>query len=642
MPSKKISRVNDIIIGEEAAEQASQGAAARVKATEDLGNFFRGQTPADLIRLMSDARRQRGWLYTTLALVVLLVVTLLGFFVFGGAGGTAKFGEEAVQFAVVGPENVPSGQSIDIVVNYSNNQGVGLKDIELNMRYPVGFIFQNADPVAFNTEGSRFTIPSVSAHGSGRITIRGQLVGEVGEQKEFTGFVSYQPANITAQFAKTIKYHTSIVASVLRLTVTGPTQLPLDQSLPIDVAYKNSSTDYLSGLVLQLTLPTGFELETPALEAVANTTNVWKLNNLPAKGAGAFTFRGKFTATANPGAQAITVAVGILGSDGKTVNVQETKALAVTVIKSHLLLELKANDATTASTADVGQELVYQLAFTNEGDVPFSNIVLQAKLPTPWFDWSTFKDDTGGASVDQVNGTITWTKSASPLLDTLIGGGQGKLKFRLRTVAVLPAGITSVPSFSVRVTAQGQELVNGSLQSLTAESNEVITKVNTKLSLEAEARYYTDQMVKLGSGPLPLRVGQTTTYVVFWRLGNTWNEVENIEVITTLPQGVTWTGQTTVTAGQTATYNPNTREVRWRLNRLPVGAGTAFTRPEASFEVAVTPEENDVYKILVLAKTTTATARDTWSGADLIATAKLLTTDLDDDLGAQGKGVVGR
>ena len=54
----------------------------------------------------------------------------------------------------------------------------------------------------------------------------------------------------------------------------------------------------------------------------------------------------------------------------------------------------------------------------------------------------------------------------------------------------------------------------------------------------------------------------------------------------------------------------------------------------------MTPLATDANKILVLTKTSTATARDTSSGADLIATAKFITTEIDNDLGAQGKGIV--
>ncbi|MFH1111778.1 MAG: hypothetical protein V1712_01770, partial [Patescibacteria group bacterium] len=196
--------------------------------------------------------------------------------------------------------------------------------------------------------------------------------------------------------------------------------------------------------------------------------------------------------------------------------------------------------------------------------------------------------------------------------------------------------------FNTGVKASAEQLIGGKLQPVTTESNIIITKINTQLSIQAEGRYYTDQLIKIGSGPLPPRVGSTTTYNIFWRLANTINEASYVEVTTTLPQDVNWTGQTTVSHGQPLTYNPNTREVRWELNRLPAGAGFKFDKPEASFEVAITPVEQDADKILVLVKTTTVTAKDSFSGADLIATDKLVTTELDNDLGAQGKGVVVR
>ncbi|MFZ5391508.1 MAG: hypothetical protein ACOZAJ_04530, partial [Patescibacteria group bacterium] len=79
-----------------------------------------------------------------------------------------------------------------------------------------------------------------------------------------------------------------------------------------------------------------------------------------------------------------------------------------------------------------------------------------------------------------------------------------------------------------------------------------------------------------------------------------------------------------------------------RVGQVPAWAGSLTSSPEASFEIAVTPADYDADKILVLIKTSTVSGRDAFSGGDIIATAKLVTTDLEEDLAAQGKGVVVR
>jgi hypothetical protein len=628
------SRVNDITIDPNAPASRHE----LKQAEQDFAEFYHEQSQADLSVLLKQSRRRRGWLYLTSTLAILLALVLAGFFIFG-TKSSGKFGEEAVQVNLNGPLTAPSGQEVEYVFNYKNDQDVDLNQLGLNLRYPTGFIFKSAVPSAQNADGNIFAVDKVKAHESGSVVVKGQLVGEVGEKKDFSGLFSYEPANFKAQFNKNVAFTTEIVTSVLNIDITNPDQLPIDQTLVLGITYKNSSTSKLTGALVKLTVPNGFELELPQLTPLVNSTNIWQLNDIEARGENKVELKGRFTSIATPGPQEFKLAIG-LKSDKGEFTLQEEKIVNVNLVKSHLTLQLTANDVSLKSAVDFGQEITFEASFSNEGDTPFTNLTLIAKLNSTWFDWSSLKDDALG-SVNQSVGTITWTKANLPLLETLQPGTRGSVRWRLQLVSSLPSGVNA-PSFTAQVEAQGKALVNNNLENLTSQSNEVVTKINTQFSLAVEGRYYTDELIKLGSGPLPPRVGETTSYVIFWRLGNTLNEVENVEVTTTLPQGVNWTGQTTVTAGQKVIYNPNTREVRWVLNRLPAGAGKTFLKPEASFEVAVTPQESDADKILVLTKTTTATAHDTFSDADLISTAKFVTTELDDDMATQGKGVVTR
>ena len=639
MSTKDNSRVTDITI-ESLPEPPSQLPPDERQAAErDFAKFYQQQESYDMPQLVKQSKRRRLWLYIISILALLLGLALAGFYIFNGQSG--KFGEESVRVELLGPTSAPSGQVVEYRLAYTNDQAVDLLNTEINLRYPSGFAFQDAFPAPAVADGTRFNLPRLAAHATGFVTIHGQLVGEVEEEKTLGAVFTYEPENFRAQFAKNVTVKTKIVASVVNVELAGPAQLPADQPLLLTTTYRNSSANKLSGLVLSLTLPSGFELELPQLQPLSGSNNTWQLPDIEPRGEGKIELKGKFTEAAAAGNQEFRVTIGIVTPPNKDVTVQEEKIFNTTLIKSHLTLNLNANEVSLKSAIDLGQEITYDLTYTNEGSVPFSDLVLTAKLNPVYFDWTSLRDSANG-TVDATAGTIVWTKDNLTSLEALTAGGSGNLRFSLRTQPILPLGVTASPSFKAQIDVQAKQLVGDSLRDVSAQSNEVETKVNTQFNLTAEGRYYTDQLIKLGSGPLPPRVGQTTTYVIFWRLSNTWSEVENIEATSTLPIGVTWTGQSTVTAGQKVTFNPNTREVRWQLNRLPPSAGTIFDKPEASFEVAVTPEESDADKILVLTKTITATGRDSFSGADLIATAKFITTDLDDDLGAQGKGVVAR
>jgi len=628
------SRVSDIII------HPSESQDNKDKATKEFAQFYRAPGGEDFNLLLKQAHRRRVWLYVTTILVFLLGVALVGSYIFNGQG-VSKFGEEAVQANLVVPTQAPSGQLVEYQLNYKNDQALGLKDVDITLRYPTGFVFHGSEPKSANEQGTRFTLTKVDKHASGVIVIQGQIMGEVGEKKDLNAYITFQPENLSARFSRTVTATTEIIASVVNLDISGPAQQPIDQPLTIKVNYKNSSIVKVSNLALRFTSPAGFTLQLPQLEAVVNSNNIWRLADLNPKSEGKLELVGNFSETVQIVPQEFKIAVGLVTSGGSDFVVQEEKSISVSLVRSHLTLQLTANEVSLKSSADLGQEMAYDISFVNEGETDFSNIVLKANLIGLGFDWSTFKDDSLG-SVDANSGTITWSKSSVPLLEKLAPGNRGTIHSKVRLLPNLPVDLKNKPQLLARVEASFDENTTSGLHRTVSQSNEVVTKINTNLSLFAEGRYFTDELVKLGSGPLPPKVGQTTTYVIFWRLSNTLNEVDNIEVTTVLPEGVNWTGQSTVTAGQRLTYNPNTREVRWELNRLLPNIGLTTIKPEASFEVAVTPQENDADKILVLTKVATITGHDVFSEADLVATAKILTTELDDDLAAQGKGIVVR
>lgn len=632
MPKK--SQVSDITIDFSGSGQGARSLSP--EAEREFAKLYRQQKGGDLPALVRAARKRRLWTYLIVVLAFVLGISSAWFFL---SGRGQKFGEDAVHVELVAPASGPSGQAVEYQLTYQNDQAVALTQAEVNVRYPDGFTFQSALPAAQNAEGTSFVVGNIAARASGTITIRGQLAGEVGAEKKVTAVLTYEPETFKAQFAKTVDATTQLVASVVNLDVASPAQLPIDEPLTLALTYHNSSTTTLSGLLLRLTAPTGFTLDVPKLAAWNSSASTWQLPDVAPRADGTLNLTGKFTDTAQAGQQEFHLAVGFASPSGQDITVQQEKVVTVALVQSHLTLSLTANGASVSSAVDLGSSVAYELSFVNEGDTPFGDVALTATVDSRFFDWSSFKDDSLG-TVNPAAGTVTWNKSNLPFLAALGPGIRGTIRFSLSLQPGIPTGLTPPLQFSAKVAAQATETAGAAPHTVNATSNEVVSKVNTKFTLETEGHYYTDELVKVGSGPLPPQVGQTTTYVILWRLANTLNEVDNVVVTTTLPAGVTWTGQATVSAGQQLTYNPNTQEVRWQLNRLPAGAGAAFPKPEASFEVAITPQPADADKILVLSRTATATATDSSTNGNLISSGKLITTELDDDLAAQGKGVV--
>jgi hypothetical protein len=88
------------------------------------------------------------------------------------------------------------------------------------------------------------------------------------------------------------------------------------------------------------------------------------------------------------------------------------------------------------------------------------------------------------------------------------------------------------------------------------------------------------------------------------------------------------------------TFDPASRTVTWSINKVPVGTGQIYPQLSASFEVSTTPQAADVGYPKILTDKTNLTATDSFTGASLTTSFDSLTTDLINDINAQGKGLV--
>lgn len=207
-----------------------------------------------------------------------------------------------------------------------------------------------------------------------------------------------------------------------------------------------------------------------------------------------------------------------------------------------------------------------------------------------------------------------------------VGVGDTRLTLPLdkgKHVTLLPDRIPTWRAWLVRSTPAGQELV--------AFDEAPIT---TTFVLSSEARYYAASGGQIGAGPLPPEVGKTTRYWVQWKLEPTQSDLSNVEVKTTLPKGVTWTGQTALPNG--GTLDEQDGVLTWRLPFLPA----TLESTTVAFEVALTPTTEMRNAIPTLLSETRVQAGENRSGAVLGASTKALDTSLPIDERARGKGSV--
>ena len=122
---------------------------------------------------------------------------------------------------------------------------------------------------------------------------------------------------------------------------------------------------------------------------------------------------------------------------------------------------------------------------------------------------------------------------------------------------------------------------------------------------------------------------------MYWYLENSLHELDDVLVNMTLPDYIEWSSDFNVTAGELR-YNSKTRVVSWSVNWMPLDVGVLA----ADFAISLTPTSEDADKILVLSNQVKAEALDVETNDTIYKEFKALTTDLEFDSLANGKGVI--
>src|SRR3989344_1903815 len=136
--------------------------------------------------------------------------------------------------------------------------------------------------------------------------------------------------------------------------------------------------------------------------------------------------------------------------------------------------------------------------------------------------------------------------------------------------------------------------------------------------MSAEARYYNEDNVPLGLGPIEPRVGELSTYNIKLALSNNLHRAENIQVKAKLPSNVFWSNRETHDQGDLI-YNAVAGEVIWNISNLDKSAQPVI----ATFNIDIKP-----------------TAKDSETGAAISKEVKAITTAFDDPILGQTKGIV--
>jgi len=325
------------------------------------------------------------------------------------------------------------------------------------------------------------------------------------------------------------------------------------------------------------------------------------------------------------------------------------------LIKNDLNLLMIINGSDKDQGVDFGQTLHYALSYNNKGEANLENVVITAVLETDLIDWASFKDKNHGLVK---NNTITWTKDQISDLGRIGKGANGtidftvKLKepgsnfktdqiksyaqFQVQSAGDLEALLKLIKERDTKATEADQPNSNQSESKKDADSaligllenksNVIVNKVNSDFQIEQTLRYFNEDNIPVGAGPLPLEVAKDTSLRVYWKLKNSFHDLDTVKVSVKLPDYVTWQEKSQLSAG-TIRWDETSRQVIWELQNLPKTAGEAT----AEFSINIKPKPEQKNQIIIILPMADANANDISTKGSVHRTSKVKTSKLEDD-----------
>ncbi len=553
-------------------------------------------TRIDMTKMDQKKGKSKVVLFFFIVIALLGVISYLGYLVFNKDFGSTN-GE--VELSLTAEDRVASGDSVTLELEYLNGETVDISNGSIEILYPDGFHFQSADPETAGTSSNRWEIDRIKAGAGGKIRISGQLVGSKDEVKEFSARFTYQPENFSDDFQVTAQTAVTITSSIVDVQVDAPTQVQTDQEFTYSVDYTNTSSVSLSDVKILMEYPDDFTFSEASLEPWYGD-NEWRIDEFEPGETQTLEITGSCDGESGE-TKEFSFQLGLIEIDN-TFNVQIEKTALVVIVNPEVKLTVNAPD-----TVNPGEDVTVKVTVENISEVEMKEVDVQLSLSGALFDDQEH-------SFKKIK-KLTPNESKEFTYQTTLKKKSKEQNQKLEIVATVVSAMVE----GNEVSFPNQETVE--------------MKVAGSFSVSAEGRYYDEDLTKLGSGPIPPEVGKETVYIIRWTIASGSNAMKDVSVQTTLPDHVIWENE----ASRAITWDSSTRQVTYSKDTV-----TANSNEVVEFAVRIAPTADDINKLLVLTKETVVFAIDKFTKEEVSEQLERITTDVPNDEGAKGKGVVER
>ena len=535
------------------------------------------------------------------------------------------FHQDRVAVSFEGPSQADSTQSVKYIIHYKNNNRVTLNNAEIQLSY--GDNFQptnNTNLKNLSPTASTIFVGAIKPMSEGSVELNGIFYAP----KDFPAYLHaalhFTPSNGTSELVMEDQVGVNITASPVLLSINAPNQAADGDNVSYDVDYTNLDVKQMSGLQVHIDFPQGFTLA-KAEPAASENNSDWYIGTLDPNQSGKINIQGQLKGSQGE-SKDLVVSIGQMGDDGKLV-VYSKQQLTTNMIAPVLVVQ-QSMDGKSDNVVNAGETLKYTITYKNSGSIGLRDAIITDQILGKSLDLSKISIE--GGSFDGTTNTITWKASDIPGLAIINPNESGQVHFTVPVKDVIPVASQLDKNFTIDSVAKidSPDIPTPIGSNKTIDSNQLELKLATKVLFNTTG-FFTDANLK-NSGPMPMKIGQETTFAIHWTITNVSNDITGAQVISSLPSGVRWVGQL-YPANENVTYDSRTNQVIWNAGSVPAGTGVTSTPRQVEFQVGVTPQINQAGQVLVLTNKADFSAVDSFVSKDISLSVPQKDTQLYED-----------
>jgi len=565
----------------------------------EIKNMGKRSVPREYQTLERAPKGRGGFLW----FLFLLFLAAIGGFVYWTQRNNTQV-DNSLDFSVSGPTEIVSGDQATFVVKYKNNDVVTLQQLELSVRWPKGFYFDESSVAPSDTNATTWFLADLAPGQEAQVEIKGLLVGQKDEALSSFFTLGYQPENFHSDFKVKQTIDTKVTDNKLELSIEAvdKTMVSTDQEMKIN--FHNLTSEPLTNLYLDVLYPEDFVLATSTsaetTDFVKDESGQYLILNLDPDQTKSLTVKGSFSADSKS-QESLVVEVGNM-TDSKFRRLSRVEKEFL-IINPNFDIKLEVNGNNTDQAVNWGDVLRYKLDITNNSGTDITDAKIIALLDSPALDWNSLETV---ASHD--GNSLTWTKQQSEDLAKWANGESRTLTWQIK-VADKPQAERMIENI-VKINIEGLAGWEQVSSPLTLTIGETLSFTNG-IYWELGGR-------RVGSGLLPPQVGETTDYLVVWALTQATGDFETVTIESSLPPGVSFVSETDVQEG-TLDFSSDSKNLKWIISSFD----KSILPTTASFVIRVEPSDKDRGQAMTLLNSTTVTAKNL---EEVIVRSKLLKT----------------